>query len=176
MFRQMLCVSRTSTPSAAMKLISPRDFVDLVLVKKYEDGTISSNGKWREVSAGRPRGGALALRGQLGDWGPSAGSCVPSSSLVELGRFCTRGSRMGRPNTWALLCPRSVLIPAELSPHCQHADCTCSLCMSVCRVHRSILILWLLSAPFLPSGQQNPTIPPHLGKLGDTSSLLWTEI
>ncbi|EDL06878.1 StAR-related lipid transfer (START) domain containing 5, isoform CRA_a [Mus musculus] len=39
----MLCVSRTSTPSAAMKLISPRDFVDLVLVKKYEDGTISSN-------------------------------------------------------------------------------------------------------------------------------------
>ncbi|GAB1292292.1 StAR-related lipid transfer protein 5 [Apodemus speciosus] len=38
-----LCVSRTSTPSAAMKLISPRDFVDLVLVKKYEDGTISSN-------------------------------------------------------------------------------------------------------------------------------------
>lgn len=42
-----LCVSRTSTPSAAMKLISPRDFVDLVLVKKYEDGTISSNGEWR---------------------------------------------------------------------------------------------------------------------------------
>ncbi|ERE78161.1 stAR-related lipid transfer protein 5 [Cricetulus griseus] len=39
----VLCVSRTSTPSAAMKLISPRDFVDLVLVKKYEDGTISSN-------------------------------------------------------------------------------------------------------------------------------------
>ncbi|XP_008013833.1 stAR-related lipid transfer protein 5 isoform X1 [Chlorocebus sabaeus] len=38
-----LCVSRTSTPSAAMKLISPRDFVDLVLVKRYEDGTISSN-------------------------------------------------------------------------------------------------------------------------------------
>ncbi|XP_049761234.1 stAR-related lipid transfer protein 5 isoform X2 [Elephas maximus indicus] len=38
-----LCVSRTSTPSAAMKLISPRDFVDLVLVRKYEDGTISTN-------------------------------------------------------------------------------------------------------------------------------------
>lgn len=38
-----LCVSRTTTPSAAMKLISPRDFVDLVLVRKYEDGTISSN-------------------------------------------------------------------------------------------------------------------------------------
>lgn len=149
----MLCVSRTSTPSAAMKLISPRDFVDLVLVKKYEDGTISSNGKWREVSAGCPRGGALpytrlALQGQLGDWGPSAGSCVPSSSLVELGRFCTRGSRMGRPNTWAILCPRSVLIPAELSPHRPHADCSCSPCLSVCRVHRSILILWFLPCSF----------------------------
>ncbi|KAF0876176.1 stAR-related lipid transfer protein 5 isoform X1 [Crocuta crocuta] len=38
-----LCVSRTTTPSAAMKLISPRDFVDLVLVRKYEDGTVTSN-------------------------------------------------------------------------------------------------------------------------------------
>ncbi|XP_006871007.1 PREDICTED: stAR-related lipid transfer protein 5 [Chrysochloris asiatica] len=38
-----LCVSRTSTPSAAMKIISPRDFVDLVLIRKYEDGTISTN-------------------------------------------------------------------------------------------------------------------------------------
>ncbi|KAH0504051.1 StAR-related lipid transfer protein 5 [Microtus ochrogaster] len=45
----MLCVSRTSTPSAAMKLISPRDFVDLVLVKKYEDGTISSNGDFTDL-------------------------------------------------------------------------------------------------------------------------------
>ncbi|EQB78842.1 stAR-related lipid transfer protein 5 [Camelus ferus] len=39
-----LCICRTTTPSAAMKLISPRDFVDLALAKKYEDGTISSNG------------------------------------------------------------------------------------------------------------------------------------
>ncbi|XP_037689139.1 stAR-related lipid transfer protein 5 isoform X1 [Choloepus didactylus] len=38
-----LSVSRTTTPAAAMKLISPRDFVDLVLVKKYEDGAFSSN-------------------------------------------------------------------------------------------------------------------------------------
>ncbi|XP_036909397.1 stAR-related lipid transfer protein 5 [Sturnira hondurensis] len=38
-----LCVTRTATPSAAMRIISPRDFVDLVLVKTYEDGTISSN-------------------------------------------------------------------------------------------------------------------------------------
>lgn len=42
---QTLCVTRTATPSAAMKLISPRDFVDVALVKKYEDGTISSNGE-----------------------------------------------------------------------------------------------------------------------------------
>ncbi|XP_055970407.1 stAR-related lipid transfer protein 5 isoform X1 [Sorex fumeus] len=42
-FSDTLCVSRTTTPSAAMKLISPRDFVDLVLVRTYEDGTISSN-------------------------------------------------------------------------------------------------------------------------------------
>lgn len=27
-----------------MGIISPRDFVDVILVKKYEDGTISSNG------------------------------------------------------------------------------------------------------------------------------------
>lgn len=38
-----LIVSRTTTPSAAMKLISPRDFVDLVLLRTYEDGTLSSN-------------------------------------------------------------------------------------------------------------------------------------
>ncbi|XP_068847491.1 stAR-related lipid transfer protein 5 isoform X1 [Capricornis sumatraensis] len=38
-----LLFSRTTTPSAIMKLISPRDFVDLVLVRTYEDGTISSN-------------------------------------------------------------------------------------------------------------------------------------
>ncbi|KAM7048650.1 stAR-related lipid transfer protein 5 [Molossus nigricans] len=38
-----MCVTRTATPSAAMKLISPRDFVDLVLVKTLEDGTIVSN-------------------------------------------------------------------------------------------------------------------------------------
>ncbi|MBN3293322.1 TMC3 protein, partial [Polypterus senegalus] len=36
-------VCRTVTPSAAMGLISPRDFVDVVLVKQYEDGTFSSN-------------------------------------------------------------------------------------------------------------------------------------
>ncbi|MBN3296297.1 STAR5 protein, partial [Amia calva] len=36
-------VCRTVTPSAAMGIISPRDFVDVVLVKQYEDGTITSN-------------------------------------------------------------------------------------------------------------------------------------
>ncbi|XP_006990288.1 stAR-related lipid transfer protein 5 isoform X2 [Peromyscus maniculatus bairdii] len=53
----MLCVSRTSTPSAAMKLISPRDFVDLVLVKKYEDGTISSNATHVEHPSCPPKPG-----------------------------------------------------------------------------------------------------------------------
>lgn len=41
---QDVSVCRTVTPSAAMGIISPRDFVDVILVKKYEDGTISSNG------------------------------------------------------------------------------------------------------------------------------------
>uniref|UniRef100_A0AAY4BF28 START domain-containing protein n=1 Tax=Denticeps clupeoides TaxID=299321 RepID=A0AAY4BF28_9TELE len=36
-------VCRTVTPSAAMGIISPRDFVDVILVKQYEDGTITSN-------------------------------------------------------------------------------------------------------------------------------------
>ncbi|KAG7473928.1 hypothetical protein MATL_G00101040 [Megalops atlanticus] len=36
-------ICRTVTPSAAMGLISPRDFVDAVIVKQYEDGTIASN-------------------------------------------------------------------------------------------------------------------------------------
>ncbi|XP_005357743.1 stAR-related lipid transfer protein 5 [Microtus ochrogaster] len=53
----MLCVSRTSTPSAAMKLISPRDFVDLVLVKKYEDGTVSSNATHVEHPSCPPKPG-----------------------------------------------------------------------------------------------------------------------
>ncbi|XP_028296760.1 stAR-related lipid transfer protein 5 [Gouania willdenowi] len=38
-----ISVCRTVTPSAAMGIISPRDFVDVILIKKYEDGTISSN-------------------------------------------------------------------------------------------------------------------------------------
>ncbi|XP_062062324.1 stAR-related lipid transfer protein 5 [Lepus europaeus] len=54
---ETLCVSRTSTPSAAMKLISPRDFVDVVLVKTYEDGTISSNATHVEHPTCPPRAG-----------------------------------------------------------------------------------------------------------------------
>ncbi|XP_053725472.1 stAR-related lipid transfer protein 5 [Synchiropus splendidus] len=38
-----ITVCRTVTPSAAMGIIAPRDFVDVILVKQYEDGTISSN-------------------------------------------------------------------------------------------------------------------------------------
>ncbi|KAF1635325.1 StAR-related lipid transfer protein 5, partial [Eudyptes filholi] len=35
-------VCRTTTPSAFMRIISPREFVDVVLVKQYEDGTMLS--------------------------------------------------------------------------------------------------------------------------------------
>lgn len=37
-------ICRTVTPSAAMGIIAPRDFVDVVVVKQYGDGSISSNG------------------------------------------------------------------------------------------------------------------------------------
>ncbi|XP_054859037.1 stAR-related lipid transfer protein 5 [Eublepharis macularius] len=37
-----ICITRTITPSAFMKIISPRDFLDVVLIKQYEDGTIAS--------------------------------------------------------------------------------------------------------------------------------------
>ncbi|CAM4518699.1 unnamed protein product [Leuciscus chuanchicus] len=36
-------ICRTVTPSAAMGIISPRDFVDVISIKCYEDGTVSSN-------------------------------------------------------------------------------------------------------------------------------------
>ncbi|NP_001089765.1 StAR related lipid transfer domain containing 5 S homeolog [Xenopus laevis] len=38
-----ITVCQTVTPSAAMGIIAPRDFVDVVLIKRYEDGSISSN-------------------------------------------------------------------------------------------------------------------------------------
>lgn len=38
-----ITVCRTVTPSAAMGIIAPRDFVDVILVKQYEDGSITSN-------------------------------------------------------------------------------------------------------------------------------------
>ncbi|KAF3833361.1 hypothetical protein F7725_027026 [Dissostichus mawsoni] len=38
-----ISICRTVTPSAAMGIIAPRDFVDVILIKQYEDGTISSN-------------------------------------------------------------------------------------------------------------------------------------
>ncbi|KAM4748255.1 stAR-related lipid transfer protein 5 [Rhinophrynus dorsalis] len=38
-----ITVCQTITPSAAMGIISPRDFVDVVLIKRYEDGSITSN-------------------------------------------------------------------------------------------------------------------------------------
>lgn len=41
---QDISICRTVTPSAAMGIIAPRDFVDVILIKQYEDGSISSNG------------------------------------------------------------------------------------------------------------------------------------
>uniref|UniRef100_A0A8B9S596 StAR related lipid transfer domain containing 5 n=1 Tax=Apteryx owenii TaxID=8824 RepID=A0A8B9S596_APTOW len=39
----MLCPCEvTTTPSAFMRIISPREFVDVVLTKQYEDGTMLS--------------------------------------------------------------------------------------------------------------------------------------
>ncbi|XP_020821647.1 stAR-related lipid transfer protein 5 isoform X1 [Phascolarctos cinereus] len=52
-----LLITRTITPSAAMKLISPRDFVDLVLIKKYDDGTITSNATYLDYPSCPPQSG-----------------------------------------------------------------------------------------------------------------------
>lgn len=57
-----LCVTRTATPSAAMKIISPRDFVDLVLVQTHEDGTVSSNAAHLEHPSCPPRPGFVRGR------------------------------------------------------------------------------------------------------------------
>ncbi|RMB94341.1 hypothetical protein DUI87_29150 [Hirundo rustica rustica] len=38
-------VCRTTTPSACMRIISPREFVDVIVMKQYEDGTMQSAGK-----------------------------------------------------------------------------------------------------------------------------------
>ncbi|XP_003229424.1 stAR-related lipid transfer protein 5 [Anolis carolinensis] len=37
-----VCITRTTTPSAFMKIISPREFLDVVLIRHDEDGTIAS--------------------------------------------------------------------------------------------------------------------------------------
>ncbi|XP_062998638.1 stAR-related lipid transfer protein 5 [Elgaria multicarinata webbii] len=37
-----ICITRTTTPSAFMKIISQREFVDVVLIKQDEDGTKAS--------------------------------------------------------------------------------------------------------------------------------------
>lgn len=42
---QTVSICRTTTPSACMRIISPREFVDVVVMKQYEDGTMLSAGK-----------------------------------------------------------------------------------------------------------------------------------
>ncbi|NXM81422.1 STAR5 protein, partial [Oenanthe oenanthe] len=39
---QTVSICRTTTPSACMRIISPREFVDVVVMKQYEDGTMLS--------------------------------------------------------------------------------------------------------------------------------------
>lgn len=67
-------VCRTVTPSAAMGIISPRDFVDVIVVKKYEDGTISSNATNVTHSACPPQPGFVR-----GFNHPCGCVCVPVS-------------------------------------------------------------------------------------------------
>ncbi|XP_036211310.1 stAR-related lipid transfer protein 5 [Myotis myotis] len=57
-----LCVTRTATPSAAMKLISPRDFVDLALATELEDGTLISSAANLEHPLCPPRPGYVRGR------------------------------------------------------------------------------------------------------------------
>uniref|UniRef100_A0A8D0H7S9 StAR related lipid transfer domain containing 5 n=1 Tax=Sphenodon punctatus TaxID=8508 RepID=A0A8D0H7S9_SPHPU len=40
---ETVSICRTASPSAFMKIISPRDFIDVVLIKWYDDGTIASS-------------------------------------------------------------------------------------------------------------------------------------
>lgn len=42
---QNVSICRTTTSSALMGAISPREFVDVVSIKRYEDGTVLSAGK-----------------------------------------------------------------------------------------------------------------------------------
>ncbi|CAB1339063.1 unnamed protein product [Coregonus sp. 'balchen'] len=62
-----ITVCRTVTPSAAMGIIAPRDFVDVILVKQYDDGTITSNA----THVSHP-------------------SCPPQSGYTDLGGFLPR--------------------------------------------------------------------------------------
>lgn len=108
-----------------MKLISPRDFVDLVLVRKYEDGTVSSSGERRGGAAS----GCWALS-PLRPWLPhrcywkSAGTahtvtplCGPP--LVWFEGFCATECLHARNFIFKLqLWPAPLLILAE----------ACSLC------------------------------------------------
>ncbi|XP_044923269.1 stAR-related lipid transfer protein 5 isoform X2 [Mustela putorius furo] len=75
-----LCVSRTTSPSAAMKLISPRDFVDLVLMKTYEDGTLSSNGSPTRPTWSRSSRLTSAATSRRAWWTPSSPAAWPGST------------------------------------------------------------------------------------------------
>ncbi|KAM9093026.1 stAR-related lipid transfer protein 5 isoform 1-T1 [Megaptera novaeangliae] len=123
------CVSRTTTPSAVMKLISPRDFVDLVLVKTYEDGTISSNGERRqgrcEAFVGRwalspphppsssRKADQLEIPGALTAWVPFS---VPASPCQVWGDSVQGGLRWESPHTSNFSCTSQISSTPRFHP------------------------------------------------------------
>ncbi|TMS12881.1 StAR-related lipid transfer protein 5 [Larimichthys crocea] len=72
-----ISICRTVTPSAAMGIIAPRDFVDVILVKQYEDGTISSNATNVTHASCPPQSGFVR-----GFNHPCGCICVPISGRV----------------------------------------------------------------------------------------------
>ncbi|KAM9093028.1 stAR-related lipid transfer protein 5 isoform 3-T3 [Megaptera novaeangliae] len=126
---QTQCVSRTTTPSAVMKLISPRDFVDLVLVKTYEDGTISSNGERRqgrcEAFVGRwalspphppsssRKADQLEIPGALTAWVPFS---VPASPCQVWGDSVQGGLRWESPHTSNFSCTSQISSTPRFHP------------------------------------------------------------
>ncbi|XP_033097014.1 stAR-related lipid transfer protein 5-like isoform X2 [Anneissia japonica] len=69
-----LLVSRTATHSAAMGLISSREFCDLILIKKYAGGILSTNSKSISHSDCPPRDGCVR-----GFNHPGGTFCIPQS-------------------------------------------------------------------------------------------------
>ncbi|KAK7912935.1 hypothetical protein WMY93_013146 [Mugilogobius chulae] len=110
-------VCRTVTPSAAMGIISPRDFVDVIVVKKYEDGTISSNvlfvSSLRTVSPlCVPAPFSVSTFSSLHLLSPH---CVYALSLLAASLFCL-SSLLFSLSLLCLLSPRCLFSLVAVSP------------------------------------------------------------